>query len=352
MILANGGFAKGFNFDAGTADVNGSGILVNDVSVVLEATPDFDGNGISDLVLTYGVSDNHGVLLEDSGDFVSIADQGPLPSVEGYIPAYYPNLDGLYGSDLVLWDPTTNLYYAYLMNGLTVLDHGPLASPPVGYLTTGWISASSDPVRLPKHLVTLVSNGFTFAADASSSFGGYPLPNIGSDCMPTGTPDFDGDGNPDYAVECNSTASLGGSFNYGWLMDSDFSPIDGGAALPSYGGMVTAGFPDFGGSGGADMVLTHESGYLHGFIMTGLSASAGVQVPGAPPGYEVSGSPDINCDGKGDIAIENIADQYRHVYLMEEIAGEPSEISNAPLPNSSGYSAIGWSEPWLQGMGN
>ena len=144
MILEAGGYAFGYNMSGLTVDGSGalpvvpagSTLSVNDAL----GSPDFDANGVNDIVVTAADGSQTAYLMQDAGGFVSVLSSGALPVLPaGYSLLGWPDLNGDGKSDMVM-QHTGGYTVAYIMDGLTA---GPATQVPglstaAGYSTIGF----------------------------------------------------------------------------------------------------------------------------------------------------------------------------------------------------------------------
>jgi len=231
-ILEDGGYFYGYNMDGLT--VTGEGALPSlpaGYSLVAGAKigwPDLDGNGISDVVIQHSGGYQYAYLMQDSGTFVDVLDEGAIPALPPeYTVLGWPDLDGDGDTDLVI-QHSGGYTYAYLMNGLNVQSEGQVPGLPTAtYSTIGF-----------SNLDGLMGDDIVIQED-----GGYT-----------------------YAYLMNGTSV------------ADEGPVPG---LPT-ATYSTIGFPNLDDANGGDIVIQEDGGYTYAYLMNGLSIADEGQVPGLP----------------------------------------------------------------------
>jgi len=349
VILEAGGFTFGYNMSGTT--VTGSGALpqlppgyslaVNDAV----GWPDFDGNGVSDIVIQEAGGYQVAFLLQDDGNFASVLASGPIPNLPpGYSLLGWPDLDGDGDSDMVMQE-AGGFTVAFLMDGLTA---GPATQVPGlpgngSYRTLGFPDLDG---ANGADIVIQEAGGFTFGyimnGTTVSSSGQVPgLPSAGS-YSTIGFPDLDGSGSNDIVIQ------EAGGFTFAYLMNGLAASSQGQVpGLPTSGGTYsTIGFPNLDGLNGDDIVIQEVGGYTVAYLMDGLTQLSSGQVPGLPSAgsYATIGFPNLdNADGQ-DIVIQE-AGGFTFGYLMNGLTTSSSGALPG-LPSVGSYSTVSWDNSW------
>ena len=234
VIQEAGGYQYGYNMAGLT--ITGEGALpILPAGYTLVAGdkigwPDLDGNGISDIVIQHSGGFQYAYLMQDAGAFVSVLSEGAIPALPAtYSILGWPDLDGDGDTDMVIQEPG-GFTFAYLMNGLSVDDSGPVPGLPPGSYTT------------------------------------------------IGFPDLDGQNGDDIVIQ------EAGGFTYAYLMNGLTTASEGQVPGLPPGNYSTIGFPNLDDANGADIVIQDTGGYTYAYLMNGLATASEGQVPGLPPG--------------------------------------------------------------------
>jgi len=281
VIQEAGGFLYGYNM-AGLATTGEGALPPIPAGYTLVAGdkmgwPDLDGNGISDIVIQHTGGFQYAYLMQDSGTFVSVLSEGPIPALPaGYVVLGWPDLDGDGDTDLVIQEPS-GFTFAYLMNGLTVDNSGAVPGlPSATYSTIGFPDldgANGDDIVIQD------AGGFTFAylmnGLVESSSGQIPgLPTATYSTI--GFPNLDGADGDDIVIQ------EAGGFTYAYLMNGLTTASEGpvpGLPTVTY---TTIGFPNLDDANGADIVIQEAGGYTYAYLMNGLATASEGPVPGLP----------------------------------------------------------------------
>lgn len=305
--------------------------------------PDFDGNGVADLVILNSTTGQLlGLLLDASGGFVTVSSQADLPGVPtGAEVLGYPDLDGDGNSDLVIQDPTTGVTSGFIMDGLTVESSGQLPGLPTtdGFETIGFPDLDGDG---SDDMVIQSDTGFSFAylmnGLSVASQGALPSLESSQGFSTAGFPDLDGDDDADLVLEHT------GGFIFGYELDG-LTEVSS-RALASLDGYSVAGFPDLdpANNNGADLVIQHTGGFTVG-ITTG--ASLAEQAIGALPslatanGFSILGFPNLDAAGSQDLVFQHTGG-FTYGYILDGAFGISSEGALPDTP--AGYTALNWGD--------
>ena len=275
--------------------------------------PDFDGNGVSDVVMQHTGGFTYVYLMEDNGTgWLQIKDNGSIPGLltPSYTTLGFPDLNGDGKSD-VCYQHTGGFTYCYLLDGRTILGEGQvsgLLTP--SYQSLGFHDLNGDGTS--DHVIqhtggftysfVIVPDGGTFVMTSAQGPTGSLLT---TSYQTLGFPDLNGDHKADIVIQHS------GGFTYAFLQNG--TALIGQGSIPglpttSY---VTLDFPDLNGDGYADHVVQHSGGFTYAFLLepdggTFVQQQAAGQVSGPPTtSYTWLGFPDLNCDCRGDIVYQH-----------------------------------------------
>ena len=347
VIVEAGGYVFGYNMDGLTEEGSGAlPALPPGYTLACNDTvgwPDFDGNGVSDIVIQEAGGFQVAFLMQVSGNFVSVLSSGPIPNLP---PTYtllgWPDLDGDGDSDMVMQEPG-GFTVAFLMNGLTA---GPATQVPGlpgngSYRTLGF--PDLDGVN-GADIVIQEAGGYTvgYLMNGTTASAPVALPSLLSSNGYTtlGFPNLDGMAGQDIVWQQS------GGFTFAYLLDGTSTPTGSGQVpgLPSSGTYTTIGFPNLDAQNGHDIVIQEAGGYTVGYLMNGVMEMSNGPIPGLPSAgtYTTIGFPNLdNMDGQ-DVVIQE-AGGYTYGYIMDGL----SSTSDGPLPglpSVGSYSTVSWDE--------
>ena len=339
IMVENSGFTFGYNMSGLTVDGSGalpavpagSTLSVNDAL----GSPDFDGNGVNDIVITNADGTQVGYLLQDSGTFVSVLATGALPVLPpGYSLLGWPDLNGDGNSDMVM-QHTGGYTVAYLMTGLTAGAAAQVPGLPTasGYTTIGF--PNLDGLN-GADIVVQHSGGYTVAylMNGTTVLSSGAVPGLVG-YSTVGFPNLDGAAGQDIVLQHS------GGYSVAYLMNG-LAVTEGPTQVPGLAN-YTSSFPNLDGANGDDVVLQHTGGYSVGYLMAGTTVSSSGQVPGLPTaaGYSTIGFPNLDSLNGQDIVVRH-SGGYAFAYLMNGLTASSSGAVPAPV----GYTTVGWDNAW------
>jgi hypothetical protein len=331
QVVGNGSdiLARRFNSDG---QAMGRPFTVNRVTQSGQFTPSVSVSGVSAL---FGWSDNFAWPTDTSGDSV----RGQVMSLTTE-PDFNNNgiSDVLWrGSDgsLVAWDMNKS---GALGGSAAVTSGGVAAKPDASWSIAGITDFSGDGRadvlwrNANGALVEWLMNGSTIGLSQTVTSGGVALaPDASWSVAAYG--DFDGDGKSDLVWRNGTTGQLTEwRMNGGALIDSTTLNAGGVAAAPNADWSVAA-VGDFDGDGKTDLLWRNgATGELSEWQMNGASItnSAPVTFGGAPatpgPSWSVAGVGDFNADGNADILWRDSSGS-----LVEWLMNGANIIGNGPV---------------------
>ena len=230
------------------------------------------------------------------------------------------------GRDDLLWQNAMSggVYY-WLMNGTSILSGNYLVAPNL-ISPEWWIVGTPDfngdghPDLLWQNQVTgdvyyWLMNGTTLLS------GNYLARNINTNWKIVGTPDLNGDGHPDILWQNTANGAV-----YYWLMNGT-TMVSGNFLLqpnvvdPSW---KIVGTPDLNGDGQPDLLWENRNnGAVYYTYLNGTSLVAGgylSQPNTIDLSWRIVGTPDLNGDGHADILWQNDIDGGVYYWLMDGIS--------------------------------
>ena len=264
----------------------------DDVAATHHVSNDFNGDGISDLLL--GKTNGSLALWELNGNHID------ANVTVATVPAGW-HIDGIgdFGGDGkadILMHNDSGKVAMWQMDGNHVASN-----TTVGSVGSDWHVIGTDDFNGDGKADILWQNSKGQVAmwqmDGDHVASNTSVGSIGTDWKVIGTDDFNGDGKADILWE-NSKGQVAM-----WQMDGDHV-----ASNTSVGSIGTnwhaAGTGDFDGDGKADVLWQNDKGAVAMWQMNGNHIDSNTSV-GSAAGWSVIGTGDYNHDGKADVLFEN-----------------------------------------------
>lgn len=363
VFISNAGARanRGANMDSGT--IVGQGTLPGliDSTFVLQNgalgypdQPDFDGNGITDMVQQTADGFAFGSLLaSDGGGWVqeSLGAQIPGPITPDFKTLAYPDINGDGKSDICVQHPG-GFTYCYLMDGLTILGEGQIPGPiTVEFVSLAFQDMNGDGTQ--DHIIQH-PGGFTYVYLLVPDGGSFVTSNeagalcslITTEFVSLAFPDLNGDGKSDCVIQ-----HFGG-FTYAYLQDGITNLSQDQIPGPITTDFVSTGFPDINDDGFSDHVIRASGGFTYAYEMqpdggTFVNVLAeGALSPPPTTAYVDKGYPDLGCDGNADLAYQEPGG-FTVAYLSAGGAPAPGTQVNLPSANAgAGEATLDWEATW------
>jgi hypothetical protein len=289
-------------------------------SISLTTPPDFNSNGLSDIMWR---STSGGLALWDINQSGAIAGSGLVksegasvaPDASWTVAAISDfNADGR--ADL-LWHNTSGALALWTMNGATivssfaVMSNGIAIAPDASWSTAGAGDFNADGTsdllwrNTNGSLVVWTMNGPFVAGSGSVTAGGSAV-NLYASWSVAGIGDLDADGHADILWR-NANGEVATWFMSGSTIAGSADVTSGGVAVRPDASWSVAGIGDFDADGHADILWRNTTGSLVEWLMNGstISSSGFVSVAGTPvapdASWHVVEIGDFNDDARTDM---------------------------------------------------
>jgi hypothetical protein len=316
--------------------------------------PDFDGNGITDMVQQTPAGFAFGSLLaSDGGGWVqqSLGAQIPGPITPDFKTLAYPDINGDGKSDICIQHPN-KFTYCYLMDGLTILGEGQIKGPiTIDFVSLAFQDMNGDGTQ--DHIIQH-PNGFTYVYLLVPDGGTFVTTNVeGAVCGLITTeyyslafPDLNGDGNSDCVIQHPN------GFTYAYLQDGIINLSKDQIPGPITIDFVSTGFPDINNDGFSDSIIRDVGGFTYAYEMKpdgGIFVDVLAEGALSPPptaAFVDTGYPDLECDGNADLTYQEPGG-FSVAYLS--LGGAPAPGTKADLPatnTGAGEALLDWEANW------
>jgi ELWxxDGT repeat protein len=286
------------------------------VSVTVPPPEDFNGNGMSDLLLqnTDGAAQMWLMNGISTASMTSLGNPGS---------AWHVAATGDFnhnGKADIIWQNTDGLTAIWLMNGNSFLGSTLLGNPGASWhvIATGDFNSDGNADILWQN-----TDGLTaiWEMNGTSLVAAGPLGNPGASWHAIGTGDFNGDGNAD--ILWQNTDGLTAIWEMNGLSLVAAGPLGNPGAS-----WHAIGTGDFNGDGNADILWQNTDGLTAIWEMNGFSLVAAGPLSNPGSAWHAIGTSDVNGDGTADIIWQN-TDGLPAVWEMNGF----SLIAAGPLPN-------------------
>jgi hypothetical protein len=294
---------ENFQFADGTV-ASSSLAIAPAVSHVATGTPDFNGDGNSDLLFFNNTT--HGVAVWELNGAQVIANPQVGVLASGFHFAHEGDFNGDGKADLLMLNDTTHDVAVWLMNGAQVAS-----STTVGTINAagGWQFADVGDFNGDGKSDLLFVNSATQGVAVWQMDGAQVTANPQIGIMASGfhfasTGDFNGDGKTDLLMISDTTHDVSI-----WQMNgTQVTSTTTVGTINATGGWHFAGIGDFNGDGKSDLFFLNDT--THGaavWLMNGNQVTANPQIGtiNAAGGWHFADIGDFNGDGKSDLLFLN-----------------------------------------------
>jgi hypothetical protein len=244
----------------------------------------------------------------------------------------------------IVWRDNTGEVYAWLMNGLSITNQGPVENVGNDWQIAGIGDFNGDGKadilwrNVSGEVYAWLMNGLSIASQGS-------LGVIGNDWQIARVGDFNGDGKADILWRDTSTGEV-----YIWLMNGLSIASQGSLGVIGSDWQI-AGVGDFNGDGKADILWRDASGEVYIWLMSGLSIASQGSLGVIGIDWQIAGVGDFNADGKADILWRDASGEV-YIWLMnglsiasqgsQGVIGSDWQIAGAGDFNGDGKADILW----------
>ena len=309
---------------------------------------DWDRSGRDSIIFRYeNTTALHAWRLDDSGQ-VDRDVSGP-PEGGGFVDSTNCCVEtmGDYNADgfadvlfdqLPLSQPVTRQYYAmWSLSNLAPLDapYPNWGNPndSFGYVTGRFLGTDHDSLFTAAYAWYLPpADNCSFNDLVFGTSSGFPVACPAANFLPVGAADLDGDGYSDIFFRDSATGR-----NWVWLIQAGIRV--GERAWPDVDPswrLVAIG--DTSGSGFADLVWQHTSGFLWRDRVQNAQIVSGAPLAGLAPELSVISSGDYDGDGKRDLLVRRATDGVM-VVLYLDATGIRNWVA-LPIPVQSGWTVV------------